>query len=364
MLPGGLFNTTYQSDLAIVRTRTQWAILALSVSLALIVPLFASRYWLTWLIGLGVTIVAVLGLHVLSGLCGQISIGHAAFLAVGAYTAAIVTARTGINGWLCLPLSGLAAGLVGLVFGLPCFRLRGFYLAISTLAASFIIIWCLQYFESFTGGFVGLALEPLRIGAIDFSDYKTFYFMTVAFVVLATFFAKNIQRTSTGRAFVAIRDNELAAEVSGIPVFRYKMLAFFIGCVFAGVAGWLWAYYQLRVSPGQFRLYDSIWYIGMLVIGGWGSTTGVFLGAFFLRLLELLINEIKEPLTDLFPAWATQIQVSLGLIIFGLVVIIFMMFEPRGLYHRWEKFKAFYRLHPYSYWSRADTETESNESRT
>lgn len=354
MLPGGVFSTEYDSDLAILRTKTQWLLLGLGLALLFAAPLLASPYWLSWLTRVGITIVAVLGLHILSGLCGQISIGHVAFMGVGAYAVAILTAQVGLNSWLCLPICGLSAGLVGLIFGLPCFRLKGFYLAISTLAASYIIIWCIQYFASVTGGFMGLPLDPLRLGPIDLGTHSAFYRVTMAIMVLAAFFAKNIQRTATGRAFVAIRDNELAAEVSGIPVFRYKMLAFFIGCVFAGVAGWLWAYYQLRVNPNQFGLYDSMWYVGMLIVGGWGSTTGVFFGVVSLRLVQVLIDRETPRLAELFPSVANQIYVSFGLILFGLIIVLFMVLEPRGLYYLWEKFKAYYRLHPYAYWGSQD----------
>ncbi len=352
MLPGGLFNTRYESDMAIMRTRTQWVLLALGTAVLFSIPLFASSYWVSWLSMLGITIVAVLGLHVLTGLCGQFSIGHAAFMAVGAYAVAILTVRSGWNGWLCLPISGLSAGVVGLLFGLPCFRLRGFYLAISTLAASFIILWFVEHYTSVTGGYSGLGLEPLRLGPIDFANRNAFYALTMVIMIVATFFAKNIQRTAAGRAFVAIRDNELAAEVSGIAIFRYKMLAFFIGCVFAGLAGWLWAYSQLRVNPNQFELMNSMWYVGMLIIGGWGSTAGVYMGATFLGLLEVMLNDYINPfLVDNLPAdWARQLPVAMGLIVFGLVIVLFMMFQPRGLYYRWEKFKTYYRLQPYSYW--------------
>ena len=353
MLPGGVFSTRYASDLAILRTKTQWLLLGLGLALLFTAPLFASSYWLSWLTRLGITIVAVLGLHVLSGLCGQISIGQSAFMAVGAYTVAILTARAGLNSWLCLPICGLSAGLVGLAFGLPCFRLKGLYLAISTLAASAIIVYCIQHF-SLSGGFMGLSLDPLKLGPIDLSSRAAFYVVTMVIMVLATVFAKNIQRTATGRAFMAIRDNELAAEVSGIPVFRCKMLAFFIGCVFAGVAGWLWAYSQLRVNPNQFGLYDSMWYVGMLIVGGWGSTSGVFFGAIFLRLVGVAIDQASPYLADALPSLAQQIYVSLGLILSGLIVVLFMMLEPRGLSYLWEKFKTYYRLHPYAYWGSQD----------
>ena len=349
MLPGGVFSTNYGSEMAIVRTRMQWVLFAVGIALLFSIPLFASSYWLTWLTKVGITIVAVLGLHILTGLCGQVSMGQAAFMGVGAYAVAILTTKVGLNGWLCLPISALSAGLVGLVFGLPCFRLKGFYLVISTMAASFIIIWCFKQFGSVTGGFVGIGLEPLKLGPVDLGNRSSFFCLTMGIMIAATLLAKNIQRTAPGRAFVAIRDNELAAEVSGIPVFRYKMLAFFIGCVFAGVSGWLWAYSQLRISPDQFRLMDSMWYLGMLVIGGWGSTTGVFFGVISLRLLEIAISDyIAPPLADAVPSLAQQIRVSMSLVVNGLVIIIFIMVERRGLYYRWQKLKAFYRLYPYS----------------
>jgi len=368
VLPGGVFNTKYESDVAILRTKTQWFLLALGVIFLFLLPLFAPDYWLSQLTSLAIVIVAVLGLHVLTGLCGQISIGHRAFVGVGAYAVAILTTRYEPFGaglawvwtWLCLPISALAAGLVGLIFGLPCFKLKGFYLAISTLAASYIIVWVFKYegFSSVTGGFIGLPLDPLYIGGtseepfIDLSSRSAFYCLAVAVMILAAFLAKNLQRTSVGRAFVAIRDNELAAEVSGISIFRYKMMAFFIGCLFAGVAGWLWANSQLRVNPNQFSLLDSIWYVGMLIIGGWGSTSGVFFGATFLKLLEIGMTDYITPwLGDMLPSIKLQVHVATN-IVQGLVIILFMMLAPRGLYYLWERLKIYYRLHPYAYWAR------------
>ncbi len=171
-------------------------------------------------------------------------------------------------------------------------------------------------------------------------------------MIVAAFFAKNIQRASIGRAFVAIRDNELAAQVSGISIFRHKMLAFFIGCLFAGVAGWLWAYSQLRVNPNQFSLLDSIWYLGMLIIGGWGSTSGVFFGAAFLKFLEIGMTDYITPwLGDMLPSIKLQVHVATN-IVQGMVIVVFMMVVPRGLYYLWEKLKIYYRLHPYAYWAR------------
>ena len=344
MLPSGVLTTRYESDIAILRTKTQWLLLLMGLTFLLLIPLYASPYWLSWLTGLATTIVAVLGLHVLTGLCGLFSIGHAAFLGVGAYTVAVLTNSFGLNGWLCLPICGLSAGVAGVFFGLPCFRLKGFYLAISTLAASFIIVWCMRYagFEEWTGGFNGLTLARLKLGGIDFTSKGTLYLVAVGLMVLCTFFVRNIQRTRTGRALVAIRDNELAAEVSGIRTFQYKMTAFFIGCFLAGIAGWLWAYSLRNVNAAQFRLDDSIWFVGMLIIGGMGSTTGAFLGAVSFKGLQRLIDLVTPMLEDMVPAsMALQLHVAMSLGVFSIVLLIFLILEPRGLYYRLEKFKTY-----------------------
>ncbi len=213
VLPSGVFNESYESDMAIVRTKSQWLLLGIGLVLLFVIPQFASNYWLSWLIGLPILVVAVLGLHILTGLCGQFSIGHVAFVGVGAYTAAILASRYGVNGWVTLPLSALFAGLIGLVFGLPCFRIKAFYLAISTLAAYFIIDWCIKHFDSFTSGFHGLGLEPLSLGGIEFRSYEAKYILVVVVMIVATLFAKNLQRTRAGRAFVAIRDNDIIRDL-------------------------------------------------------------------------------------------------------------------------------------------------------
>jgi branched-chain amino acid transport system permease protein len=215
--------------------------------------------------------------------------------------------------------------------------------AIASLAANFIVLWCIGYFADWTGGSAGIGVSPLRLGGIVFTSRASLYLIAVTLVILGTYFAKNIQRMPTGRAFVAIRDNELAAEVSGINIFRYKTTAFFIGCMYAGVAGWLLAYSQFWLTPEQFPIKDSIWYFGMLAVGGLGSTTGVFLGVMSFKLLEMLIDQVT-PLVQI-----AQFNVAMSLIGFSMVILAFLVFEPGGLYARWQKFKSYYRLRPYSY---------------
>ena len=334
--------------MAFLRTKTQWSLMIIAAIFLLTVPLFASPYWLSWLTRVASVIVAVLGLHVLTGMTGLFSIGHAAFIAVGSYTTAILVGH-GVSGWACLPLSALSAGVIGMFFGLPCFRLKGFYLAIATLAAHFIIIWCLTHFTDVTGGFLGLPVPALSLGGIDLGSYGAAYILSLVVMAAATVFVINLERTSVGRCFAAIRDNELAAEVSGISLFRYKMLAFFIACIFAGVAGWMWAHAQLRVNPEQFRLYDSIWYIGMIIVGGMGRTSGVFFGVIFIKSLEVLIDYVAPVVGEWIPSLATQVHVSMSLMLYSGIIVAFLIMQPRGLWAVWHKLKTHYRLHPYSY---------------
>jgi branched-chain amino acid transport system permease protein len=350
MLPSGIFNINYQKDIAIVRTKTQWFLLALGLIFLFTLQLYCPAYWLNWLILLGVWIIAALGVHILTGLCGQITLGHFAFVAAGAYTTAILMSKvTWMSPWLALPLAGIVAGLIGLLFGAPSLRIKGFYLAMSTIAAQFILLWLIRHFSSLTGGSGGVYVEPFTLGGIDFGDVTWFYGLTVFLVIVMTVFAKNLQRTHIGRIFIAVRDNDLAAEVMGVNLFRYKLLAFFIGCFFAGIAGWLWANYMGRITPEQFDLQKSIWVLGMLIVGGAGSTTGAIFGAISIRLLDVLIDNLTPIISDLIPAIGAQFYSAAGLIFFALIVMIFLIFEPRGLYHRWEIFKSSYRLHPYSY---------------
>jgi branched-chain amino acid transport system permease protein len=345
-LPSGTFNQSYAQDTAIIRTRTQWVILLVFLVFLFSSPLYLSDRILTILTIIGITIISVHGLQILTGYCNQVSIGHAGFMAVGAYTSAVLTATLGWPFWVALPTAALMAGIVGIIFGLPSLRVKGFYLIMATIAAHFIIIWFIIQLRNVTGGADGMAVPRPEIGNFIFKSKASWFYLVMIFTCLATFLAKNIIRTRVGRAFIAIRDNELAAEVMGVNLWAYKLLAFFIGCVFAGVAGSLTVHYFAFASPTQFPFMDSVWYLGMLIVGGIGSTAGAIFGTISLKLLDELVTIVGPILST---AIAPQAAASLGLIMRGLVIIIFLIFEPRGLAHLWEKVKAYYRLWPFSH---------------
>jgi branched-chain amino acid transport system permease protein len=245
--------------------------------------------------------------------------------------------------------AGLVAGLVGMIFGIPSLRVKGFYLAISTIAAQFIIIWVINHWSSATGGFVGIIVPPASIGGISFIKQSSQFYLIMGITALVIFLAKNLARTRAGRAFVAIRDNDLAAEVMGINLFRYKLIAFFTGCFLAGIAGSLLAHWIGFLNAEYFTLMESILYVGMIIIGGLGTTIGPIFGAIFIRLLQQGISTISPILEGTFAMLPAGFTTGIGPMAFGLAIILFLILEPRGLAHRWQLFKASYRLWPFSY---------------
>jgi branched-chain amino acid transport system permease protein len=342
----GIFQENYGQDIAIFRTKLDWGILFVFLIFLCTCPLFMSARILTIMTIIGIAVISVHGLNILTGYCGQISIGHVGFMAVGAYISAILTAKLGWSFWMALPCAALGAGIAGLIFGLPSLKIKGFYLIMATIAAHFIIIWLIIQFQSITGGPDGLPVPKPKIGSFVFKSKVSYFYLVMAFAALSTLVTRNIIRTRAGRAFVAIRDNDLAAEVMGISLWSYKLQAFFIGCVYAGVAGALLVHYFGLASVDQFPFMDSVWYLGMLIVGGMGSTSGAIMGAIFLKLLDELVTVVGPILSA---AVAAQAAASLALITRGLVIIIFLIFEPRGLAHSWGMIKDYFRLWPFSH---------------
>jgi branched-chain amino acid transport system permease protein len=345
-LPSGTFNQSYAQDMAIFRTRAQWVILLVFLAFLFTSPLYFSDRILTIMTIIGITAISVLGLQILTGYCNQISIGHAGFMAVGAYTSGILTAHLGWSFWAALPCAALMAGMVGILFGLPSLKVKGFYLIMATIAAHFIIIWFILQFRNVTGGGDGLAVPRPELFGFVLKSKASYFYLVMIIACLATFAAKNIVRSRAGRAFIAIRDNELAAEVMGVNLWAYKLMAFFIGCVFAGVAGSLLVHYVAFACVDQFPFMNSVWYLGMLIVGGMGSITGTIFGVVALKLLDELVTIVGPILAA---AVAPQVASSFGIIMRGLIIIIFLIFEPRGLAHRWQMVRAYFQLWPFSH---------------
>lgn len=352
MLPCGTYNTTYNQDNAVVRTRLQWGLLIAALAFIYIWPSWgASSSTISFVAFMATSIIAVLGLYFVTGLCGQINLGQAAFMAVGAYTTALLTGKLGLSYWIALPSAGLAAALIGLIFGIPSLRLKGFYLAVATIAAQLIIMWAVSHppLGRITGGFDGIPCPPPELGSFVLASERQLYYPVITIMILLIFFAKNISRTNIGRAWVAIRDNDLAAEVLGINVFRYKLIAFALSAAYAGIAGALYAPLAMSVNPDSFTFMESVYLLGMLIVGGASSAVGAVAGVVFLRSLIQFAAIYVPQIATIAPWIGTGIIGSAGTLIFGLVIMLFLIFEPRGLSHRWELFKASYRLHPFAY---------------
>jgi branched-chain amino acid transport system permease protein len=348
--PCGKFDTSYGQDLSIVKTRFQWIMAAIGLILLLVVlPLAGNISILSKVNIMAITIIAAMGLNILTGYCGQLNFGHAAFVAVGAYISAMLISHLNWPWLATVPCAAVGTALIGLIFGLPSLRIKGFYIAVTTLAAFFVIMFALKHGGDLTGGINGLSMGKINVFGIPIDDEKKFFFLIISFLILMTFFAKNIVRGRVGRAFIAVRDNDLAAELMGINIFKYKLIAFSVCSAFAGVAGALFAAYYGSVSVGQFTFGESIWYIGYIIVGGMGSITGTFFGVIFLKSIDFIVTSIGPTMSAALPGLGSQSISSIMLIMFGLVIILFLIFEPRGLYHRWELLKASIRFWPLTY---------------
>lgn len=472
--PAGVFDTSYDEDMALFRTRFSKIFWGIAFLVILFIPLYASanlipHFWVGIVVRLCITIVAVQGLNILTGYTGQLSLGHSAFIAVGAYTSAVIGRELGWSFFVILPISALFTGFIGLLFGLPSLRVKGFYLAMATLAAQFIIPWMLEHpLEEWTNGSRPLNVPAPVIGpfntyatfgdesiltdealvsfeagnpimvdyvtivltsdsdiipeisviretigedgnvlsdedlagsafttrtngdttrlefvaskegrytvsavptegsadytmqvearkALSFADENAFFFIAFPLTVLLVLAGHNIIRTRTGRAFISVRDNDLAAELLGINVFNYKLQAFFLSAVYAGISGTLLAYETNSLSLDFFTLTRSVEMLAMVIIGGAGFPLGAIFGAGFFNFFnDVFIPSVSPILRDGLPKLlpfvdVVNIYAAINPVLFGLALVVFLIIEPRGIAYRWEIVKIAWKIRPYSY---------------
>jgi len=348
--PCGNFKKNYIEDEAIFKTAFVRASFVLFVILLLFVPLIRDDF-VIYVINLTlISIVGAHGLNILTGNTGQISLGHGAFMGIGGYTTAILSLQ-GFNIWLTLPCAGLMAAIAGLIFSIPSLRLKGFYLAMSTLAAQFLMEYLFMDLSGLTGGAQGLCIDsPSFFGLVLDTDTK-FYYLALVFAIASTFATINLFRTKVGRAFVAIKSKDYAAELMGINLFKYKTYSFIISSFYAGVTGCLMVYYVNVITPRTFDLAVSIDYIAMIIIGGLGTARGAIFGAVFVNILpqvlRLLLDTLSKhvALLESFPSAFPAIR----MIIFGSIIIVILVFEDKGMAQLWTNIKSYWKLWPYSY---------------
>ena len=351
MTPAGDFRSSYRADTTIFPTRGSRVAMLAGLALLCAAPAVFGRYELSLLIAIGYSAIAALGLNLLVGFTGQISIGHAAFFGFGAFASALL-----VEHHVPVPLAiwgaGLMTAVVGLVFGAPAARLKGLYLAIATLAAQFILEDFFARARWFSGGVAGRVTEAYELFGFRFDREETYFYVVLAHVVVMFVMAANLMRTRDGRALVAVRDHYLSAEMMGINLAYYRTLSFGIASFYAGVAGALYAHYLLFVSVEAFNILYSIQFLAMIIIGGLGSVMGSMMGAAFM----VLLPEVVQSGADLLSGGAIDRMLRLGASIsflremaIGAAIILFLIFEPDGLAHRWKMIKAYWKLYPFSH---------------
>jgi branched-chain amino acid transport system permease protein len=349
----GVFKTSYAADMALYPLPiARWTVAALAAFFIVAVPLVAGPYLITLLNLILIAVVGALGLNILVGYTGQISIGHGAFMSVGAYTAANLITRLDAPFWVALPAGGVMAALIGTVVGIPSLRIKGIYLAIATLAAQFIIEWTINHVTWISGGIeASIQVPPPSVFGVKLQTQLQLYLFLLFFAVLAIVATLNLVRSRIGRAFIAIRDQDIAAEIIGINIFKYKLYAFGISSFYAGVTGVLYTYYLGIANYEQFQIDVSIDYLAMIIIGGLGSVLGSIFGAIFITVLPIATRIVLNIFGGMvFSSSSIANLVSeLRLVIFGLLIILFLVVEPEGLNRLWRNIRNYFRVWPFSY---------------
>jgi branched-chain amino acid transport system permease protein len=363
--------TKYDDDLRLFRrSRVLQGATVVLLLLYLAAPSFLSEFQLDVLNRVGIFAIGAIGLNLLTGFTGQVSLGHAFFVGVGAYSCAYLGTRHGLPLLVWLPLAGLIGGVIGALVGPFALRLRGNYLAVITLGLLFVGKHVFDNWDSVTGGTAGTSVtSAVKVGPVDFgalelggevySRNQGLFFLVWAIVALALLLAHNLIRSRPGRAMQAVRDRDLAAEIIGVSLSRYKVGAFAISSLLAAVAGALYAVVQQYISPTEFSgdlgLFLSIQFIAVIIVGGIGTLYGSVLGAFVVGALPRLIENLSANTNLPFvsgdkggdPGFLTVF--SLNQMLFGILIVAFLLFEPRGLAAVWLRLKAYFKTWPFSY---------------
>ncbi len=347
----GVYHTSYASELRLRHTSAEKARLWLVFGGLIALPFVIEPYWLGIVNTIGIAVVGAVGLNILVGFTGQISLGQGGFLAVGAFTSALLAGRAGLPVPLSMAAAVLVTAGIGAFFGLPALRVKGLYLAIATLASQEIILFTVRRWDWLTlgQGFIDvdrLSLFGYQIQRLNFEF--TWYWIIATIAVLAVIAARNLFRTALGRSFMAVRDQDIAASAIGVDLTRTKLLAFAVSSGYVGLAGAMIAHYTETVTWERFTLVVSIQYLAMIIVGGLGSIAGAVYGAAFIMLLPPLLAEFADLLRPTVPFLAAQLP-AVQVAAFGLVIVLFLLFEPRGLNRIWQRVKDYIRFWPFRY---------------
>ncbi|USG62473.1 branched-chain amino acid ABC transporter permease [Sneathiella marina] len=344
----GHYIETYSTHVKLSDSRTVWHWIGILLLILVTFPILASNYFLALAITVFIAAIGAIGLNLLTGVTGLISLGQAGFLAAGCYTTGLLITDYSWPPELALLASGVMAALLSLVVGIPSLRLKGLYLAITTMAFSFIITHFLLYAEDITHGPYGVRIENLDFLGLDLSSPAQLYYLALAITVLTAVAALNILRSRVGRAFTAIRDHDIAARMMGISLTRYKLIAFVVSSFIVGIAGGLMAFQFQFINVDLFNLLLSVEALAMIIVGGLGSVPGAILGAIFIVLLPEATREVIDLLpsgiTDLLSTYIYELR---GLLT-GLAIIIMLRLKPHGLIGLWQDVKRYWTHWPLS----------------
>ena len=347
----GIYHRSYRRELALRHTRAEHVRLVLLLAAMVAVPYLIDNYWLSILNTILIAVIGAVGLNILVGFTGQISLGQGGFLAVGAFTSALLYQRADLPAPVSIACAVVVTAAAGALFGLPALRLKGLYLAIATLASQEIIVFVARRWSFLRDGASPLSVDRLQVGGFEITrEYFEWqwYWILLTCSVLSVLAARNLFRSGLGRSFMAVRDQDIAASAMGVNVTRAKVTAFAVSSGFVGFAGALSAHYTETVTWESFTLEVSILYLAMIIVGGLGSIAGSAYGAFFMMLVPVFLNELIGAVGDKVPFLVSRIP-AIENAVFGLVIILFLLIEPRGLDRIWQRMKDYIRFWPFRY---------------
>lgn len=347
----GIYHRSYPKELALRHTRAEYVRLGLVVVAMVGTPYLIGNYWLSVVNTILIAVIGAVGLNILVGFTGQISLGQGGFLAVGAFTSALLYQRADLPAPISILCAVLVTAGAGALFGLPALRLKGLYLAIATLASQEIIVFIARRWSFLRDGSAPLSVDRLHLGGFQITrEYFEWqwYWILLGCALLAVLAARNLFRTGLGRSFMAVRDQDIAASAMGVNVTRAKVTAFAVSSGFVGLAGALSAHYTETVTWESFTLEVSILYLAMIIVGGLGSIAGSVYGAFFMMLVPVLLNEVIHGLGGSMQSLVSRLP-AVENAVFGLVIILFLLLEPRGLDRIWQRMKDYIRFWPFRY---------------
>ena len=341
----GVFHETFASEERLWDSPTarRWMLIFLLALFTL--PLWGGDYVLAMACIVGIHVIATLGLNLTTGNAGLISLSHGAFLGVGCYTVAWL-GKQGVPFFLTLPAAGLCSAMLGVLVGLPSLRVKGLYLAIATLAAHFILTFLFREWDSVTGGVPGTSIPRANLFGFEFAGDRRNFYLIFGCAFAMAIAARNLARTHIGRAFVAVRDRDISAEILGVNLLRTKLLAFAIGAFYAGVAGGLLGYFYGAITPEYFVLTLAVFYLAAAIVGGLGTVLGSILGALFMTFVPEALRLMAHASSQWFPGIA-GLLLPMGQVVFGMLIILFLVFEPHGLAAVWSRIRRTFHLWPF-----------------